>query len=510
MPVVGPAGDGLTPAQRNALQVAAERGARSHEADRAAAADRVRQLNATAGTRYPVDDQVALDRILDAAHLHLRTMDLVRNIDLTRVPTGVPRVPGQHTPVAAEYLTSHARFPTFWESGYTSGTPLRSGRGWVEEQQGYGSVLNRTSGDPADRDDTTSDFAPSAPHELPAYGALNSGLQHGGVYSYGTTVMHLKQDVRPRTTFTAMDSAATGSGGMESYTDGEHLFGLLAHGHEENVRLALGDITGFRYDDELRTQITEDGFAAVGRYFEAQVHGGVGWSNIAKVVVNWGDLYGRAAKNTTLAEAEGLVRYLSAFAADNGYDFTVSLGREIGRPGGMEAAENNRVLGLFEIDEIDPAQREVLDALDQLAKPAPFPARAEREDLLNLAVHAGIDTTDPDDALQELWSRAERVVPGGGIAALREELGLSRPDQQPTAEGAQNATPESTQDERRLILRERLQAARNALGKLPQQRYDQVMGDAIRIASGYHAAPLFIETMSPRTCASGLSSTTST
>ncbi|MFT7841846.1 toxin glutamine deamidase domain-containing protein [Saccharothrix sp. BKS2] len=498
-PVTDPAGDRLTPAQRNALKIAAERGARSHEADRAAAADRLRRLNATAGTRYPVDDQAALDDILDAAHLHLRTMDLVRNIDLTRAPAGVPRVPGQHTPVAAEYLTSHGRFPTFWETGYTFGTPLRSGRGWVEEKQGYGSVLNRTSGDPADRDDTTSDFAPTAPHELPAYGALNSGLQHGGVYSYGTTVMHLKQEVRPRTTFTPMDSAATGSGGMESYTDGEHLFGLLAHGHEENVRLALGDITGFRYDDELRAQITEDGFAAVGRYFEAQVHGGIGWSNIAKVVVNWGDLYGRAAKNTTLAEAEGMVAYLTDFATANGYDFQVQLGREIGRPGGMEAAEKERVFGLFEIDEIGPAEREVLDALDQLAKPTPFPARAEREDLLNLAAHAGIDTTDPDDALLELWSRAERVVPdGGGIAALREELGLSRPDRQPPADDARDTTPAPpSPDGRSLALQERVRAARNTLGKMSPHQYDQLMGEAVRIASGYHRAPLFIETMSP-------------
>ncbi|HEX8869887.1 MAG TPA: hypothetical protein VF821_29770, partial [Lentzea sp.] len=327
--------------------------------------------------------------------------------------------PGRHRQTGAEYLTASAHFPNFWESGISTGTAYVAGRGWVEEQFGYGAVLGRTAGDPANQRDRKADFAPPAPRELPTYAALNSGVQHAGALAYGSTVLYLKEDVRNRTTYTARDSATYGDGGVASYTDGRHLFGLLAHGYEENVRLALADITGFRHDPEMRAQVEQDGFAAVGRYIEAQVHGGMSWADVRRIVVNWGDLFGRQQKNMTLREAEGMVAYLSAFAVAHGYDFTVSLGQEIGEPGGMAAAEEQRALALFGIDELGAPQREVLDALDRLAKPTPFPSRADREDLLGLAGRAGIDVGDPDAALEELWRRA-----AGDLPALRRALGL--------------------------------------------------------------------------------------
>ncbi|WP_346137101.1 hypothetical protein [Lentzea roselyniae] len=421
----------LTPTQINALATAVNRSARRQDEYKAAALARIGELNDTLRTTYPMADAEQMELILDAAHRHLESMRLVRNIDFGRAPSGAPRMPGRHRPTGAEFLTASGRFPNFWESGFSTGTAYVAGRGWVEEQFGYGAVLGRTAGDPANRRDRSADFAPTAPTELPVYGALNSSLQRGGAVAYGSSVLYLKEDLRSRVTFTAQDSAAYGQGGVESYTDGRHLFGLLAHGYPENVRLALADVTGFRYDPELRAQVEQDGYAAVGRYFEAQIHGGMSWNDVSRVVVNWGDLFGRQERNTTREEAEGLVAYLSAFAVANGYDFTVSLGQEIGTPGGLEAAEQQRALGLFGVSELGPLERDVLKALDRLAKPTPFPSRAGREDLLALAEVAQIDTGDPDAALAELWQRALRVVPTGGLPAVREEFGVAEREEMP-------------------------------------------------------------------------------
>ena len=421
-------GAGLTEVQRHALSVAAQRGAAAHEANRAVLMDRVRAINERAQTDYPVDDPVLMERILEAAHLHLQTMPIARNIDLGRAPSGAPSAAGGRAETWAEHLTRRERFPTFWENGYTTGTPFRGGRGWVEEQQGYASVLNRVSGDPADVRDRAADFDPTDPTALPIYAALLSGLQHGGTYSYGSTVLYLKEEVRPRATYTPRDSAAPGPGGIEGYTDHKHLYGLLAHGPEDNVRLALGGVTGFRYDERMRDDIERLGYAPLGRYFEAQIHGGMSWHDVARVVVNWGDLHESRTRNTTREEAQGQVEFLRAFAAEHGYGFTIELGREIGPPDGLRRAESSRALELFEADANDLVDRSTIAVLDRLAKDTPFPSRANRAEMLLLADRVRIGGADPDARLKELFGRARAIVANdGGIDEIRRDLGLPGP-----------------------------------------------------------------------------------
>ncbi|MFD4644468.1 hypothetical protein ACFWN2_44680 [Lentzea sp. NPDC058436] len=392
----------LTEVQNAAMRRAAESGAREHEMNRVKAFDRVRHLNTRYGTTYPVDDLAAMGHILDAAHHHLQTMPLRHNVDFGNAPQG--SAPG-HREAVAEFLTRNTRFPNFWETGRSGGTPYRAGRGWVEEQFGYGPVLNRIAGDPRDRRDRTAAFAPTAAHETPAYAGLCSGLQHGGVYGYGSAVLHLREGVRDRATFTARDSASE-EAGTQTFTDRHHLFGLLAHGYDENVRLALADVTGFRHDVSLRNEVERERHAPVSRYFEAQIHGGLSWADVSRIVVNWGDLYGSASLWTTEAEAVGTVRLLTAFAAACGHAFPVVLGQEIGFAGAANAAEEDRAVRLFGLHHFGTQERRVLAKLDELAKPSPFYHRAGRNDLLTFAAGLGIDVSDGDEALAVLWRRA--------------------------------------------------------------------------------------------------------
>ncbi|MEV0133075.1 hypothetical protein AB0H83_32015 [Dactylosporangium sp. NPDC050688] len=434
VPVPHP-GAGLTEVQRHALSVAAQRGAAAHDANRAALMDRVRAINERAQTGYPVDDPVLMEQILEAAHLHLQTMPIARNIDLGRAPSGAPSHAGRRAETWAEHLTRRERFPTYWENGYTTGTPFRGGRGWVEEQQGYASVLNRVSGDPADIRDRAAEFDPTDPTALPVYGALLSGLQHGGTYGYGSTVLYLKEEVRQRATYTPQDSAAPGLSGIAGYTDHKHLYGLLAHGPQDNVRLVLGGVTGFRYDEEMRGDIKRLGYAALGRYFEAQIHGGMSWHDVARVTVNWGDLHGSLTRNTTREEAQGQVDFLRAFAAEHGYTFKIELGVEIGSPDGLLRAETSRALELFEADADDHADRSTIAVLDRLAKDTPFPSRANRDEMLLLADRVRIGGSDPGTRLRELFDRTRGIVAnGGGIDEASRELGLPGPHQGPSAE----------------------------------------------------------------------------
>lgn len=433
----------LTDVQRHALARAAERGAQRHEADRAAAMERVRRINQRGRTNYPVDDPEAMDRILEAAHRRLQTMPIARNIDLGRAPQDAPHASGRRAPTWAEYLTRHERFPNFWESGYTTGTPFHGGRGWVEEQMGYAPVLNRLTGDPTDVGDMTAQFAPTDPAAMPIYAALVSELQRGGTYGFGSTVLYLKEDVRQRATYTPDDSAATGSAGTQGYTDHEHLYGLLAHGNEHNVRLALGSVTGFRYDPETADDIRRAGYTLVPRYFEAQIHGGMSWHDIAKVTVHWGDLYG-SSRATTQQEAEGQVEFLRSFAAEHGYDFTVELGPQIGQPDGLRRAEASRALEMFDADLDDPHVEATISALDRLAKDTPFPSRANREEMLLLAGRAGIRGSDPDERLRHLFDRAHAVIADGGTVKELDDLGLPD-DGTPTGDSADDHGPDAVE-----------------------------------------------------------------
>ncbi|MCK8678311.1 hypothetical protein [Streptomyces lichenis] len=442
----------LTPSQTWALLAAEQRGELFHERERAAFAARIAHFNRTLGTRYPVHDPAATAEITQAAHDHVRRLPIATNQDLAARPAGgTPRADGT-VPTRAEALTADTAFRSFWSTGTTGGTASRPGRGWVEELQGYATALRRTRGTPEDGPNG-GEFHPPDPDELPLYAALVSPAQAGGTYSYGSAVLHWKESVRARVTHTPGDSADREERGVLSYTDNAHVFPLLAHGEEQRVRLALAEATGFRHDPELRREIAESGYAAVGRYFETQIHGGLSWQDLDRVVLNWGELHGSARRFTTRAEAEGMAAYLRAFAEESGLGFTVELGREIGEPAGAEAAADRRTARLYgmEEDEVGPRERALSRALDRLAAPAPFPARADEPALLALARAAGITAPDPDDALEQLWRAAERArdllpdTPHGTEPALTLDL-LATPAPAPAPEAAPALTPTPAPD----------------------------------------------------------------
>ncbi|MEV0084489.1 hypothetical protein [Saccharopolyspora sp. NPDC050642] len=415
-----PGWEHLRPSQRTAMLTAEYQGTDRAEEDARAAQDRVRELNDRLRTRYPVDDPEKMAQILRDTEDMLKSWPLVRNIDPTR---WFPAGDGRAKPVSwLERLVSGEPLSAFWTSELTTGTPDRSGRGWVEEQQGYGPILGRFAGDPATGLHGSHEFAPTAPTETPAYAALASPSQAGGVYAYGAVVLHLSEDVRNRATYTPKDSANDGPGGMPGFTDREHLAGLLAHGHEDNVRFALGEATRFRYDLELAAMLREDGYAAVPHYFEAQVHGGLSLADVDHVVVNWGDLHGLSSKAVTRQEAEQMVRYLTDSVPDS---VRVELGREIGRPGAAELAVQNRAYRLYGLDEFTPEHADVVAALDRLAAPAPYPVRPSEEALLDLADRAGITNGSANERLAALFDFAWRTPES--LGSVKEFLAAARP-----------------------------------------------------------------------------------
>ncbi|MFC4508395.1 hypothetical protein [Streptomyces vulcanius] len=393
----------LTPSQSWALLAAEERGELFHAPEREAFARRIARLNASARTRYPVDDPERMDAILQAAHDHVRALPIASNQDLAARPDGTG-------PTRAEALTSDEHFRNFWSTGSTGGTFSRAGRGWVEELQGYGAALRRVEGTPQDGPGT-GDFDPPAPDELPKYAALVSPAQHGGTYSYGSAVFYWKDPVRARVTHTPGDSADRGGRGVFSYTDNAHVFPLLAHGEDKRVRLALAEATGFRYDPGLGREVRELGHAAVGRYFETQIHGDLTWADVERIVLNWGDLYASNQRFTTRAEAESMAAFLRAFTTGRGLDLPVELGREIGEPDGAQRLADQRLIRLYDPqDGVGPEERALGEALDRRAARAPFLARATDQALLDLARLLGIRDPDPEQALPRLW-RTVRGAP---------------------------------------------------------------------------------------------------
>ncbi|MEU1619188.1 hypothetical protein ABZ479_18075 [Streptomyces sp. NPDC005722] len=162
-------------------------------------------------------------------------------------------------------------------------------------------------------------FAPTAADltDLPNYAALTSKYRPGGVKMYGQAVFHLKPNLMERATFTPADSFIEGVEGARSVTGRGNMLPLLNHGPEPLVRLAFAEATDFQFDDAFR------GFRdagtlerRLGRYFEAQLHGGVKWDDLDRVVLV-DDGFDPALQARKLQ--------LEQFAKDKGLSFTVEV-----------------------------------------------------------------------------------------------------------------------------------------------------------------------------------------
>ncbi len=491
----------LTPSQSWALLAAEQRGEMFHERDRAAFLERIGRFNDSFRTRYPVDDPELMATVAQAAHDHVRRLPIASNFDLAGRPEGAAPRPDGTVPTRAEAVTSDTGFRGFWATGSTGGTPSRAGRGWVEELQGYAAALRRVAGAPGNGP-AGGDFDPPDPDELPKYAALVSPSQKGGTYSYGSAVVHWKDSVRGRATHTPGDSADAAERGVLSYTDNAHVYPLLAYGEERRVRLALAEATRFRYDPEMRRDVAELGYAAVGRYFETQIHGELSWTDVDRIVLNWGDLFGSAQRFTTRAQAESMAAYLRDFAARRNLGLTVELGREIGSPDGAERLSDQRLTALYDpVDGIGDDERELGAQLDRLAAPAPFLARADDRALLALARSAGISEADPARALALLWRAAERardLLPAGAeltVAHLAGRTGRASTAAGPA--GEDTGGPARTASGEGLTLVDALVDAFGAHGGLPADpeqsvSVDDLDGLGVTLTSGQRAQAILL------------------
>lgn len=174
-------------------------------------------------------------------------------------------------------------------------------------------------------------FAPTAADlvDLPNYAALTSKYRPSGVKMYGQAVFHLKPNLMERATFTPADSFGQGLEGALSVTGRGNMLPLLNHGPEVLVRLAFAEATDFQYDSAFRG-LRDAGKleGKLNRYFEAQLHGGVKWDDLDRVVlVNDGF-------NPAGLQAQKL--QLEQFAKDKGLSFTVEV--HSARPGAAASA----------------------------------------------------------------------------------------------------------------------------------------------------------------------------
>ncbi|MFF3255887.1 hypothetical protein ACFYWP_33765 [Actinacidiphila glaucinigra] len=174
-------------------------------------------------------------------------------------------------------------------------------------------------------------FAPTAADlaDLPNYAALTSKYRPSGVKMYGQAVFHLKPNLMERATFTPADSFGQGLEGALSVTGRGNMLPLLNHGPEVLVRLAFAEATDFQYDSAFRG-LRDAGKleGKLNRYFEAQLHGGVKWDDLDRVVlVNDGF-------NPAGLQAQKL--QLEQFAKDKGLSFTVEVHNA--RPGAATSA----------------------------------------------------------------------------------------------------------------------------------------------------------------------------
>ncbi|WP_306204561.1 hypothetical protein [Actinoplanes sp. RD1] len=284
--------EALRDAPATALVLAARRGRRYAERERNAAMRRFQRAQWSWLESYPDVRSHDFERILDRAHNRLvHEYNLVTTTNLNRMTAG-------GRTVLDELISgSDARFRNFWETSTTGGAADSARRGVAEERFGYAATLRRErngggafqSSHPDDRDR----FNPGDMdrRDLPKYAALVSPERSRGIAQFGNVSFHWSATVRGRSTITPGDSFHSGALGAGSYSSSQHAYPLLAYGREDVVRLVLAEATNFRYDPGMLSEV-RNGDVANGQfvlsYFEAQIHGDLGWADVERVVISGG------------------------------------------------------------------------------------------------------------------------------------------------------------------------------------------------------------------------------
>ncbi|MCW8383738.1 scabin-related ADP-ribosyltransferase [Streptomyces justiciae] len=307
----------LAPAQLAAVVLAERRALRTLSADWDRLTDNL--LSARGSWRwvrsYPLDEE-NLGPVVQRVHRHLLAdLSLTVNIDLgARVGDGT----------LLDAMTGGERLlRNVWEvvPGYSR---YFERRGAAEEAMGYPASVKRTTHAAGiyppkpGLDAWDESFAPTPADraDLPNYAALTSQHRPRGLGLYGNAVFHLKRELLERATFTPGDSFSPGRQGARSITGSGNLLPLLNHGPDRLVRLAFAEATGFRYDEEFRL-LRDTGQLErhlVG-FFEAQLHGGVRWEDVERVVL--------VREGGTPAHQQQA--RLEQFAQEAGHGFTVEI-----------------------------------------------------------------------------------------------------------------------------------------------------------------------------------------
>ncbi|MFJ7096216.1 hypothetical protein ACIQWL_39240, partial [Streptomyces mirabilis] len=266
----------------------------------------------------------SVEQVLDRTHDYL----LETGILTTNMPFGDPGHPGSLIGVLTE--GPHVTFKNYWESHSTGGQYSFALRGSREEHLGYSYVLNRTRGEfqKQSPDDNNDRFAPTDPSLLPKYAALISPNRPAGLLGYGDAAVHWKPSVRDRVSLTPVDSWENGIRGARGVTSSRNLYPLLAHGPEQVFRLAVAEATNFRFDPEMLQELQHGSLKHWDEYFEAQIHGPLGWGDVQKVVLSGPASWSQKA-------------YLERFAEENGLYFPVEIApadRSAGWSGGLSGA----------------------------------------------------------------------------------------------------------------------------------------------------------------------------
>ncbi|HET6501531.1 MAG TPA: hypothetical protein VFG87_12280 [Amycolatopsis sp.] len=307
-----------------ALVLAERRGWIFDRRDRQALVDRLLSGEFEWAGKYPAE---AMESLADRVHAYLDgNLSIGTNLPLNRDP-------GRSETVLDKLLRDpEGKLRNFWETGTSEAQANPAMRGSREEHLGYAATLNRTGGAFQNRTPLAGQdrFAPDPDGRaaLPKYAGYVSRLQPQGIHGYGDVVLHWKDSVRGRSTFTPKDSLDSAAGGARGVTAGHHLFGLLAHGNEDVLRLAMAESTGFAHDPELLERIKQ-GQTVVDNYIEVQMHGDVTLADVDHFVINYRD-GDEAHSLDTKARLE-------QYATEHGLTFDVQLHR-VGDPIDVDAA----------------------------------------------------------------------------------------------------------------------------------------------------------------------------
>ncbi|MEU4745058.1 hypothetical protein AB0G02_32000 [Actinosynnema sp. NPDC023658] len=342
----------LTVNQVWALVAAERKGLLQHEKDLRLSEARLEKLNAQFKTTYEPED---LPVILKA----LRARRLASNFFFS-VPPGRNIGVDTNADSLLDLLMAddEGRFRNVWETGTSQASVDPGPRGGAEERFGYAAALKRTEGTPLsifggkfateptpvpfDEDDTSPEAVERRrlqkeypnyvqPRELPKYAAAVGPSQVYGVSArYGSSVIYWKQDIDWRTTRSPGDSWSNDmfQSGM-AFVSANYPESIFAYTDPYIARVAAAEATSFKRDPELGAKVEKQGGVDVYNYIEAQIHGDLSWRDVDVIVLNYGKYGGiSGAIEVTLADAKRDAAKLTRFAEENGYGFTVHIGRE--------------------------------------------------------------------------------------------------------------------------------------------------------------------------------------